>query len=175
MYYIISPIKLERLQDFNVPIKDKYGNRDTDLFFNSQQGLEFLKYHPLKIKNEKNKLNVIYSLQDDITWISLCYNCPLYIYVLTDSWYLKNLNLDFVNYVNLKRISKMCEYSVKDPKSEKYKVNKKERYFSNGNYDDVSNIVLLELNKWLKNTNLVKTPVLGLKLTVEKGFEKIEI
>lgn len=69
----------------------------------------------------------------------------------------------------------MCEYSVKDPKSEKYKVNKKERYFSNGNYDDVSNIVLLELNKWLKNTNLVKTPVLGLKLTVEKGFEKIEI
>lgn len=134
-----------------------------------------MKYHPLKIKNEKNKLNVIYSLQDDITWISLCYNCPLYIYVLTDSWYLKNLNLDFVNYVNLKRISKMCEYSVKDPQSEKYKVDEKERYFSNGNYDDVSNIVLLELNKWLKNTNLVKTPVLGLKLTVEKGFEKIEI
>ena len=91
MRLIISPIKIELLQKYSFP-KDKYGNIDLEKYDSTSEGADFFSITPLVVDRYSNKKELAHHTAIDISWISLCYNCPLYIYVMTDSWYYKNLD-----------------------------------------------------------------------------------
>lgn len=135
MWYIISPKKIEYFMDLNVPNKDKYGNKDLELFSEMKEGQEFFNLEPLKIGYRKSKKEIINAMSVDISWISICYNTPLYLYVISDRFFNKYINLGLSSCTHLSRNQYIQEvqlgiegYSIEKaksliiPKEQRYKV-----------------------------------------------------
>lgn len=168
MFYIISSIELKELQTYEMPIKDKYGNRDSQLFFNSEKGKKFLNITPLRIARVNNKEDVIYNLIMDLKWVGLCYNCPLYIYVCSDRWFYKNIQLQFHRYTNFYKVHKMQECGINSEDIDNYRLLSLNRYY-NGDMNKLEE----DIRAVLKDVNMVKTPICGYKITANKGFIQI--
>ena len=156
LWYIISPKKIEYFISLNIPEKDEYGNKDLDLFALTEIGQEFFNLEPLRLGHKTSKKEIISSISTDIAWISMCYNVPLYVYVISDRYYNKNLNLGFSSCTHLscnKRLqdvlSGVSDYSSEE--SKKLKIPKENRYAINL-YEDVEERITNMLNNMdLKN------------------------
>ncbi len=174
MKYIISSEPLHILQQFNIPKKDKYGNPDWDVFYNSNQGCEFLKISPLVISDIKDKKDLVSEIAMDISWISLCYTCDLYIYVMTDRWAIKNLSLRQHKYSNFGKCVKLQQEYVKtnsynSVEVQNLKINPMITYFK-GDLNKISE----ETKNIFMDVNLKENPIWGVKLSATYGFVKIE-
>lgn len=157
MWYIISPKKIEYFLSLNIPKKDKYGNNDLDLFAEMDIGQEFFNLEPLKIGYKTSKKELINSISVDISWISMCYNIPLYIYVISDRYYNKNINLGFSSCTHLSRNQYIQEaqmgmkgYSLDKAKS--FIIPKEQRYQINL-YEDVEKRISSWINELKLNKN----------------------
>lgn len=168
MYYILSAVDLKELQIYEMPLKDKYGNRDSQIFFNSKQGEQFLNIDPLRIAREKDKESTIGSLIMDLKWVSLCYNCPLYMYICSDKWFYKYLKLQVHRYTNFYKVHKMQECGIGSDEKDNYRLPPLNRVYS-GDMDKLEN----DIRTILKDVNMVKTPILGYKITLNAGFIQI--
>lgn len=174
MRYIISSQPLSFLLQFEIPKKDKYGNLDTETFYNSRQGKEFLKINPLVLRSVKEKKDLSFQIAMDISWISLCYNCPLYIYIMTDNWFYNNIPFRFFRYSNYGKsaeLQKLGQFygGYNFPEIQDLRVDINTTYF-NGDMSSIDE----HFSKIVKeNINLRDFPIWGYSLTVEEGFKKI--
>lgn len=170
MYYIISPLRIDALQKYKLPVKDKYKNKDYELFYNSKEGQEFLKIVPIRIKSERNKKELIFNLSMDISWISLCYNCDLYVYVMKDSWYYKNLDFWYQMHTNFGNLSKMQKLGLNNNEAFKYKLSNENRYYQ-GDIETLENNMMNNL----KVINLSKNPICGFSVSLMSGIKVLSI
>ena len=176
MRLIISPIKIELLQKYDFP-KDKYGNIDLEGYYKTPEGADFFSITPLVIDWYSNKKELAHHAAFDISWLSLCYNCPLYIYVMTDSWYSKNLG--FSNLKSRRNFGKCKEmtnlrnikgYDLNSPEINALRIEPNVAYYKN----DIDKIEE-EVSKIILNRefNMKEKPIWCIKLTVKSGFSLI--
>ncbi len=174
MRYIISSQPLSLLQRIKIPKKDKYGNLDLDLFFSTEDGKNFLSIVPLVLSSVKDKKELFYNVSMDISWISLCYNCDLYIYVMSDNWFYKNLDLNFHRHANFGNCSELqnlhIKYGTYDfPEAKMLKLPLEMTYFCG----DMC-IIEKEISENLKDINLREKPISSYVLNLEKGLLKLK-
>lgn len=168
MYVIIGPKRLEELQHIKFPLNEN-GMLDCDSFYNTTDGQAFAKIAPFRISHCNAKNKVIESMHSDIAFIGLCYKCPLYVYIVSDSWFYKNVRLPI--HSNLGNVSRLKSYGCGMPdatvtmQNKSLRVNKEESYF-NGDY----NAILEAVTNIVKAVNLTAKTVWAFKLTPECGF-----
>lgn len=169
MYVIISPIKIEKLQKYHYMLD---GTVDFETYMQTFEGVEFGNIAPLIIKPIGNKKDLMYQISMDITWISLCYNIPLYIYVMTDNWYYKNLHLSHLrSRTNLGKCTEMSNlhniqgYALDSLEVQSLKVPLEKAYYK-GNME----VIEREVRDKFQNINLRKESIYAYKLSVLEGI-----
>lgn len=159
MYYIISKLNFSELEKYKVNRTGFMKNPDFSSFFKTEEGKEFLKLDPIRIEKTGNIEDVIFSLPIDLSFLSMCYNCPLYIYVLDKKTYHKKLNLHMNNHLSLEKVEEFLNSKFNDtnelPKSSTY-------------YNGDENSMSEALRKILYSTKSKNFEIL---LTKENGFE----
>lgn len=169
MYVIISPIKIEKLQKYHYMLD---GTVDFETYMQTSEGMEFGNIAPLVIKPIENKKDLVFQISMDITWISLCYNIPLYIYVMTDNWYYKNLHLSFLrSRVNLGKCTEMSNlhhiqgYALDSLEVQSLKVPLERAY-----YKGSMEVIEKEVKDKFQSINLRKEPIYTYKLSILEGL-----
>lgn len=122
MYYIMSPVTFENLQQYHVP---KFSNEQQfEEFYQSDIGKEFHSIAPIRIMRVSNRNEFFWEVSTDIAWVGCVYNCPLHIYVMKDKVFAKEFNFGFAEYVNFGKCKAMegteKDYSVCLPKEQMY-------------------------------------------------------
>ena len=173
MRYVISSQPLYFLQQFEIPKKDKYGNLDLDAFYNSNEGVRFREIKPLVIEYIKNKKDMSFKIAMDISWISLCYNCDLFIYVMSDNFYFDELKLGLHTYRNFGKVTELhnlrYRYNSFDfPEYDELRVDINTTYYK-GEMEKINE----EVCKILNVVNLREKSLWGYKLSAQKGFKSI--
>ena len=144
-------------------------------YANSPEGKELNSITPLIIMPIKGKKNLVYQISTDISWLSLCYNCPLNIYVMTDNWWYKNMHFLKLhsrrNFGKSTQMSKKCHiegYEVGSPEVQAFRVPQDSTYYK-GDMDvieeEISKIVLD------KSFNLREKPIQHIRVTARDGFK----
>lgn len=161
MLYIISPINLDGLKKYNIPKKGMFGTPDWYQFLTSEEGKEFFDISPMRIIQVENQKQLIFRLSTDVSFLSMCYNCPLYIYIMDNKTYKRVLNYKIKSHFNMGKVQQLLSDNKK--LAEKAKIDPSTTYY---NSDD--NVITEELTKTLKG---VKSNNIEIYLTKEKGFE----
>lgn len=140
MYYIISPIKIEELQKLSFE--------------------ELAKINPIKILKKETRSKVKDFIIFDFIKLSTSYNCLLYLYVIQDRWYEKNMKMGtgVENFSSWVRCYNGYDKSIA----------REDGYF-NCNILRIKN----EIYNLFENINLQKQNLFIFYLTVENGFECI--
>jgi hypothetical protein len=135
MFYIISPVNLEKLQSQKFPIVNNM--IDLDSFMLTEEGKEFFEIAPLCIKRKyKGTLNdVLGHIAADIAYFGCCYNNPLNVYILLDTFAEKILRtgnsvLQFTNIGKCLAVERK-DYSICKP------VPSNEAYLHGANMDEI--------------------------------------
>jgi len=170
MYYIISKFDLDFWKTVHVPFIDGTQNRDSHAFWMSSMGRKINDEAPIAIKSVKNKKSLFYDISMDITFMSLCYNCPLYIYVLRDGYYNKELDIGFLSLRNFGKVSELTKLSNRGDSRAKDLMIPLENTYYGGKVEDIQKIVM----NVFSTMNFKNKKVFGYKLTIEKGLEEIE-
>lgn len=170
MFYIISPVSIDELKKFSVPYIKGTGMLDIEGFYASKEGKKFQKISPISIKRVNNKKDLQAQIAADISFISLCYNCPLYIYVMKDSSYFHELSLGFISHNNYGKVNQLFELKMKYnsydfPEAKELKVPMEKTYYK-GNLEKIDEAVKTAL----KPLNLKKNPINAYKLTTKDGI-----
>ena len=173
MRYIISSQPLHFLQQFEIPKKDNYGNLDLDTFYNSIQGQKFREIKPLVLNYIKERKDLSFQIAMDISWISLCYNCDLYIYIMSDNCYFSMLDLGFHSYKNFGKSAELQRLgqqygNYNFPGINDLKIDINTTYYK-GDLQTIEDVV----NENIKSINLRKRAIWGYKLSVNNGFNMI--
>ena len=116
-----------------------------------------------------SKTECIESLAEDIAWLGVWYNCPLYVYFMKDTYYFKELPLHYAKYRNFGKAHTAQEIvfaeGYSSPKLKDLRVNK--CYFD-GCYEETQKAVINTFDK----LSLRESPCHGFLLTLN-GFEKL--
>lgn len=170
MYYIISKMDLDFWKTVHVPFIEGTQNRDSYAFWMSEMGRKINDSAPIAIKSVKDKKSLAYDISIDIAFMGLCYNCPLYIYVLRDGYYNKDLDIGFLSLRNFGKVSELTNSpDNKSAKAKELLIPVESSYYG-GKVEDVMRATA----NVFSNINFKNKKVFGYKLTVEKGFEAIE-
>ena len=161
MFYIISPLNLKQLKKYHVPQADIWGNPDLDKFMSTDEGKEFFNLAPMRIIEAKTKDQLIFRASTDVSFFSMCYNCPLYIYVLSNKGYKKLLNFKIKNHINMGLVQELLKDLHK--KEHKEHIDPKTTY-----YNSDEKTITEELKKIVDSTNSENYEIY---LTKEKGFQ----
>lgn len=158
--------------NLKVPKKDKYGNKDLELFSQTKQGQEFFSLEPLKIGHKGSKKDIISSISMDISWISMCYNDPLYVYIISDRYYNRNINLGFSSCTHLSRNKYIQEIDVgisqfDGAKIQNYKLSNDKRYKVHLLED-----VEVRVKEWIDGVDLKKNAYYCVHWTIKGIFIK---
>ena len=169
MYYIISPKPIDYLKKFKIPYKENSSTRDSMAFYNTDEGKEFLKISPLIISRAPNLKEGAYQAAIDISFISLCYNCTLYIYAMKDNYYYNNLELGFSGYRNLGKLSKLTDSNIdKSIDVNKLKIPMDTTYFK-GNIDTI----IQSMSESFKDIKFSRNPCYTFRITPKSGIKNI--
>ena len=174
MYLVISKIKIEQLQKYHYQADGKMSFEE---YVNSPEGQEFYHITPLIIMPVKDKKNLAYQIAMDVAWLSLCYNCPLNIYVMTDNWWYKNMHFLGLhsrrNFGRSSQMSNKCHiegYDVGSPEVQAFRVPEESTYYK-GDIDvieqEIAKIVLD------KSFNLRENPIQHIRVTAKDGFRLV--
>lgn len=170
MYYIISKFPISFWEGVHVPYIDGTQNRDSEKFLKSKIGQKINNNPPLAIKYVNSKKALAYDVAIDVAFMGLCYNCPLYVYIMKDSYYYNHLDIGFVSLRNFGNVSKLT--SLPDRTSEEanqLRIDQTTTYYGG----DVDTIELV-CNEKFKEINLKNSPIWGYTITAEKGLNKVE-
>lgn len=173
MFCILSQVKIEDLMKISIPVKDKYDNANLSLFYDSNQGKEFSLIDPLKTYRSTNKYSIIDEIQSILGFCAVVYNCPIYIYVMTDNWYYKNLKgMRSVMFSHLYKLTKYQEIvnssGFSDKKAEELRINNKDMYYE-GNFD----LLESEIIQVMSVINLHKQPLWSFCIDRNNNFRMI--
>lgn len=172
MYLVISPIKIEKLQKYHYQAD---GKMTFEEYANSPEGKEFHNITPLVIEPIQDKKDLAYQIAADVAWLSLCYNSPLYIYVMTDNRWYKNMHFlglrskrNFGKCTQMQNLHHLEGYDLGSPEVQSFRVPKGSTYYK-GDLDviekEVSKIVLD------KSFNMRENPVQCIRLTASGGLK----
>lgn len=170
MYYIISKFDLDFWKTVHVPFIEKSQNRDSHTFWMSDMGHKIDKEAPIAIKNVKDKKSLMYDIAMDVAFMSLCYNCPLYIYVLKDGYYYKELDIGFVSLRNFGKVSELTDRSNGGDTTAKELLIPVDDTYYKGKVEDIQDA----FKKTFSNVSFKSQKVFGYKLTKEEGLKEIE-
>lgn len=171
MVYVISPKPLEELQKVtaNCPVKDKYKNPDYNAFYTTDNGKKFLSIEPLVMCCYNGKTECLESLAADIAWLGVWYNCPLYVYLMKDTYYFKELPLQYSKYRNFGKAHTAQEIvfaeGYSSPKLENLRV---DNCYFDGCYEETQKAVV----KVFEKLSLRESSCYGFLLTLN-GFEHL--
>lgn len=172
MYLVISPIKIEKLQKYHYQAD---GKMTFEEYAESPEGKEFHSITPLIIDPVKDKKNLAYQMSMDIAWLSLCYNSPLYIYVMSDNWWYKNMHFLGLrsrrNFGKCTQMSNKCHlegYTVGSLEVQSFRVPEDSTYYK-GDLD----VIVKEVSKIVldKSFNMKENPVQCIRLTASGGLK----
>ena len=170
MYYIISKFDLDFWKTVHVPFIEGTQNRDSHAFWMSDMGHKINDGAPIAIKSVKDKKSLIHDVSMDVAFMSLCYNCPLYIYVVRDGYYYKELDMGFLSLRNFGKVSELTNRANnRDAKTKELLLPLENAYY-NGKVEDIQTA----FNKTFYEMNFKNKKVFGYKLTKEEGLEEIE-
>ena len=169
MYVIISPIRVDKLQKYHY-CND--GTMDFETYTQTSNGIEFSNIAPLIIEPINNKKDLVRQISMDIAWISLCYNIPLYIYIMTDNWYYKNLHLNllrsrrnFGKCTEMSNLHHIQRYTLDSTEVQSLRVPLEKSY-----YKGDMEIIEREVKDKFQNINLRKEPIYAYKLSISEGL-----
>ena len=160
MFYIISPINLEQLKKYHIPKADIWGNPDLISYSSTQEGKDFFNIAPMRIISANNKEQLIFRISTDISFFSMCYNCPLYIYVMNKKTDKKLLNFKIDNHVNMGKVQDLLKDLHIDHQDKK--IDPKTTY-----YNSDEKVITEELEKLI---NSIDSENYEIYLTAEEGF-----
>lgn len=174
MYYIISAKPLDYLKQFHIPYVGKTKTRDSEAFYSSTKGKKFLRITPLVISNCNDMRDAAHNIAIDIAYLSLCYNIPLYIYVLSDKSFYKELDIGCVSFRNFGKVAKLTDLHAKYnsydfPEAKELKVDQQNTYYK-GNIDEIIKVVAETLPK----KKLTNYTCFSFKLTAKRGLKEIK-
>ena len=160
MFYIISPLNLEQLKKYHIPRADIWGNPDLLNYEKTDEGKEFFNIAPMRIISANTKEQLIFRISTDISFFSMCYNCPLYIYVMNKKTYKKLLNFKIDSHINMGKVQELLKDLHIDNQDKK--IDPKTTY-----YNSDEKVITEELEKLI---NSISSENYEIYLTKEKGF-----
>ena len=160
MLYIISPKPLDVLKKYNIPKTGIFRSPDMAKYMMSNEGKEFFNIEPMRIIEVKDKEQLIFRASTDISFFSMCYNCPLYIYVMEDKTYKNLLNYKIKNHFNMGKGQKLLGDDKKA--AEKAKIDPRTTYYNSDEY-----VITEELRKVVEAST---SPNYEIYLTKKDGF-----
>lgn len=173
MFCILSPVKIEELMKVDIPVKDKYGNADLDSFYSTNQGKEFSLLDPLRTYRFTSKIGVIDEIQKILGVGVVVYNCPLYVYVMSDNWYYKNLS--GMHSVMFSHLYRMVEYQKRvnsfgfcDYRTQELRIKDEEMYYQ-GNFK----LLESDIEKVMSVINLREQPLWSFYISKNEKFRRI--
>lgn len=169
---MISPMPLSDLQKYSFCGESK--SKKSDIYDESAESKEFTAITPFVLDTAENKKDLGWFLTRDLSWISICYNLPLYVYIMSNRWYYKNVNFgNLRSRRNFGKCSQMQDlhmqgYALDSLELEALRIDSRTRYYAN-------NMEFLEadIKEILSEDrfNLKKHPVIAIRLTVEGGIQ----
>lgn len=174
MYLIISSVKIDKLMKYDYLNGGKMAREE---YYNTPEAEEFLAITPLIIDPIDDKRYLPSKIAGDISWLSLCYNCPLNIYVMTDNWYYKNLKLlhlrsrrNFGKCSQMQNLHQIEKLDLNSSEIDALRVDINTTYYK-GDYDTIER----EFSKIVldKSFNMRKNPIQYIRLTAKEGFRWI--
>lgn len=171
MYSIISPVPFRVIRNISQRYKEELRNKDfyCDEFFKSEIGKELLAFHPMRIRHNPNRTIIAQRLGEDIAYMSLTYNCKLYICFIKESSFLKELRLpyDFANYGTFNNLLPPDGTKSTAEHNQQIRIDPKTSYF-NGEYD----VCISSAQTLLKSVSFKEETFYEFILKPGKGFSK---
>ena len=169
MYYIISTHDISFWKRLHVPYLPGSRTRDVEKFFEGAYGRRINDTPPIAICAANTKVSAAENIALDIAFISLCYNCPLNIYVVSDSYYQRTLDLGFASLRNFGNVSKLLALEPGSEEAEKLRVDRNTTYY-NGDTIKIQQVV----SPIIKSLNFKNKSIYSFKITPEEGFVENE-
>ena len=172
MYLVISQVKIEQLYKYHYCAD---GKMTFEEYAESPEGKEFYSITPLILQPIKDKKSLAYQIAMDVAWLSLCYNSPLNIYVMTDNWWYKNMHFLGLhsrrNFGKSSKMSKKCHiegYDIGSPEVQAFRVPQETTYYQ-GDID----VIEQEIDKIVldKSFNMREKPIQYIRVTARDGFK----
>lgn len=169
MYYIISTHDISFWKSLHVPYLTGSRTRDVERFFEGPYGKRINNTPPIAICAANTKISAAENIALDIAFISLCYNCPLNIYIVTDTYYHRTLDLGFASLRNFGNVSKLLSLEPGSEEAEKLRVDRNTTYYNGDAVEMEKTIAPI-----IKSLNFKNKAIYSFKITPEKGFVEDE-
>ena len=169
MYYIISTYDIAFWKGIHVPYISGSRTRDVEKFFEGPYGKRINNNPPIAICAANTKISAAENIALDIGFISLCYNCPLNIYIVTDTFYHRTLDLGFASLRNFGNVSKLIALEPGSEEALELRINREDTYYC-GDIEKISETIV----PIIKSLNFKNKTHYCFRITKEEGFVEIE-